>query len=112
MDSGSAKTTTTMPAKFLTSLHQTHRSRSSALARIYGTFPRRIHPLSEPSIDILRYSPGRFFAATFLKIVLVHFMLNYDVKLDPTQLPRDYYFGPDILPGSTAKFLVRERKRE
>lgn len=64
------------------------------------------------SLLLIFYSPGRFFAATFLKIVLVHFLLNYDVKLDPAQLPRDYYFGPDILPGSTAKFLVRERKRE
>lgn len=63
-------------------------------------------------ILMLYLSPGRFLAATILKIAVIHFLLNYDAKLDPAHFPRDSWIGPDLLPDYTVALLVRERKRD
>ncbi|KAJ7231798.1 cytochrome P450, partial [Mycena rebaudengoi] len=53
--------------------------------------------------------PGRFFAATALKGMLAHLVLNYDVKLDGPRLP-DISFATIRLPNRKAKVLFRKRQ--
>ncbi|GLB40935.1 putative cytochrome P450 [Lyophyllum shimeji] len=55
--------------------------------------------------------PGRFFAALELKCMLVHLLLNYDVKTEVEGIrPLDDWMGPTSMPSSRAKILFRRRK--
>ncbi|KAJ7289876.1 cytochrome P450 [Mycena rebaudengoi] len=51
----------------------------------------------------------RFFAATALKGMLAHLVLNYDVKLDGPRLP-DISFATIRVPNRKAKVLFRKRQ--
>ncbi|KAJ6523969.1 cytochrome P450 [Mycena vulgaris] len=53
--------------------------------------------------------PGRFFAATELKGMLAHLVLNYDVKLDGPR-PPDLSFAAVRSPNRKAKVLFRKRQ--
>ncbi|KAF8209559.1 cytochrome P450, partial [Mycena galopus ATCC 62051] len=54
--------------------------------------------------------PGRFFAATELKAMLAHVVINYDLKAEVEGVrPPDNSFGLTIAPNASAK--VRFRKR-
>ncbi|KAJ7659845.1 cytochrome P450 [Mycena rosella] len=55
--------------------------------------------------------PGRFFAATELKAMLAHLVLNYDVKAEVEGVrPADNTFGPVLMPNSTAQVRIRKRQ--
>ncbi len=54
-------------------------------------------------------SPGRFFAAHQLKIMLAYIMLNYDIKPLASRPPNEY-FSDNITPSATATISVRRRR--
>ncbi|KAL2065895.1 hypothetical protein VTL71DRAFT_3565 [Oculimacula yallundae] len=53
--------------------------------------------------------PGRFFAATEMKLLLAHIILNYDVKPFEAR-PANSYIAGTILPPMKATIAVRRRK--
>ncbi|KAJ7041790.1 cytochrome P450 [Mycena alexandri] len=54
--------------------------------------------------------PGRFFAATELKAMLAHLVLNYDIKAEVEGVrPPDAVFGVRITPNPTGKVCFRKR---
>ncbi|KAJ7086862.1 cytochrome P450 [Mycena belliarum] len=54
--------------------------------------------------------PGRFFAATELKAMLAHMLINYDVKADVEGVrPSDMVFGAMRTPSATGKIMIRRR---
>lgn len=61
---------------------------------------------------ILLGSPGRFFAAQELKIMLVHVVLNYDIRLkEPGTLPRAVAFTNFNSPSHSASVMFRKRQK-
>jgi hypothetical protein len=59
---------------------------------------------------MLRHSPGRFFAVNELKALLIHVLLNYDVKLETDGVrPPDRWLGMVAIPHPTAAVLFRKR---
>ena len=55
-------------------------------------------------------SPGRFFAATELKLMMAHLVITYDLKLEKDgEMPQPTWFGADLLP-SESNVLFRKRK--
>lgn len=57
--------------------------------------------------------PGRFFAASEVKIALVHILLKYDIKLDESgPLPHAFNIGYIMNSDHQAKVLIRRRKEE
>jgi hypothetical protein len=55
------------------------------------------------------FSPGRFFAVTEMKLVLMHLVMNYDVKLLPGTAPRPLIMGTAIIPDPKLPVLFRKR---
>lgn len=53
--------------------------------------------------------PGRFFAATEMKLLLAYIAMNYDVKPMETRPPNEF-MGGNVLPPMKAKIWVRRRK--
>ncbi|KAJ7445901.1 cytochrome P450 [Mycena latifolia] len=54
--------------------------------------------------------PGRFFAATELKAMLAHILINYDVKAETEGVrPPDYCFGMMRMPNLQGKIMIRKR---
>jgi hypothetical protein len=54
---------------------------------------------------------GRFFAATELKAMLGHLVMNYDVKAEVEGVrPPDDIFGIRITPSATGKVCFRKRE--
>lgn len=59
---------------------------------------------------IFVYSPGRFFAVNQVKAMLVHILVNYDIKLvDENQRPANVWLGGLCSPHPTAEVLLRKR---
>jgi cytochrome P450 len=56
----------------------------------------------------LHACPGRFFAADVLKLMLVHIVVNYDVKLEGEH-PKNMWFLRSCIPSTTAKVMFRKR---
>ncbi|KAJ7237055.1 cytochrome P450 [Mycena haematopus] len=55
--------------------------------------------------------PGRFFAATELKAMLAHLVINYDIKAEVEGVrPPDIIFGTTISPNPTGKVYFRKRQ--
>jgi cytochrome P450 len=55
--------------------------------------------------------PGRFFAATELKAMLAHLVINYDVKAEVEGVrPPDMVFGTTISPNTEARVCFRKRQ--
>ncbi|KAL0578516.1 hypothetical protein V5O48_003459 [Marasmius crinis-equi] len=55
--------------------------------------------------------PGRFFAVNEIKALLVHVLMNYDVKLkDGNEFPPEICFAGFVTPNSKAKLLFRKRR--
>ena len=56
-------------------------------------------------------SPGRFFAVNELKTMLVHVLLNYDVKFeDGNHLPDNVWHATSIMPDPSINLLFRKRR--
>ncbi|KAF9500594.1 cytochrome P450 [Pleurotus eryngii] len=51
--------------------------------------------------------PGRFFASTILKSMMVYVILNYDVKLESGRRPADKWYGLMCMPSRKAKVLFK-----
>jgi cytochrome P450 len=55
--------------------------------------------------------PGRFFAGNELKAMMVHLLLNYDVKFESEGIrPTNLVIGPSIMPNMEAKVMFRKRQ--
>ncbi|KAI0148188.1 cytochrome P450 [Hypoxylon sp. NC0597] len=54
--------------------------------------------------------PGRFFAATALKVMLCHLLVNYEWKLAPGTDPTPLGLGVNFITNPTAKILIRRRE--
>jgi len=55
--------------------------------------------------------PGRFFAANELKLMMVHLVTTYDIKLENEGvLPPTMNFGTGLMPNMKAKVLFRKRQ--
>ncbi|KXN90695.1 Ent-kaurene oxidase, partial [Leucoagaricus sp. SymC.cos] len=59
--------------------------------------------------------PGRFFAASSMKLVLAYMLLHYDFILEGgseegAKRPKDLFFGGLRLPNQKARLLVRKRR--
>ncbi|KAH9942851.1 cytochrome P450 [Amylocystis lapponica] len=55
--------------------------------------------------------PGRFFAASELKTILAHIVLNYDVKFEREgERPSNVWLGQTIAPAKDATVLFRRRQ--
>lgn len=56
--------------------------------------------------------PGRFFAANEMKIILVHLLLNYDIKLrDGGERPRNIWTEGGMVPDAKGEVLLKRRTR-
>lgn len=61
--------------------------------------------------DESRYSPGRFFAAVNLKLMLSHTLLHYDVSLEREgEIPRRMWVAVSLVPNPTENVLFRRRR--
>jgi hypothetical protein len=60
------------------------------------------------------YSPGRFFAAAELKMLLAHVICNYEFKFDsegPKIRPQNSFFSFSCSPDFTARLIFRARAK-
>jgi len=53
--------------------------------------------------------PGRFFASMLIKQALAYLVLNYDMRLEGTERPKNLMLGSVMGPNPTALVLVRKR---
>lgn len=54
-------------------------------------------------------SPGRFFAAHELKLMLAYLVLNYDVRSEiEGVIPKPSWYITNLVPNPTAKVLFRK----
>ena len=56
-------------------------------------------------------SPGRFFAANELKLIMAHIILNYDLKLEDPSAPRDHITRwHTLFPSPAVRVLFKKRQ--
>ena len=65
--------------------------------------------LSAPDDVSLLFSPGRFFAALEMKLLMAHILLNYDIKLAPSSRPLILHYQISTFPDSKAEVLFKKR---
>ncbi|KZV79779.1 cytochrome P450 [Exidia glandulosa HHB12029] len=53
--------------------------------------------------------PGRFWAANEMKAVLAYLLAHYDFRLEDQAVPKETWFGHNVVPHQTAKVLFRRR---
>ncbi|KAL0567793.1 hypothetical protein V5O48_014203 [Marasmius crinis-equi] len=76
------------------------------------------HQLVAPTLDWVNFGvgkhscPGRFFAATELKVMLAHLLLNYDVKFRDAEgsFPLSLRFGGGVRPNPKLEVMFRKRR--
>jgi hypothetical protein len=55
--------------------------------------------------------PGRFFAGTEIKAMLVYLLTRYELRTEAEGVrPKDSFVGPTALPDTKAKVLFRKRR--
>lgn len=62
---------------------------------------------------VFTLSPGRFFAAFEMKLMLAYILLNYDVKFEAGKegiRPENKWFGSTIIPDPTVNVMFRKRQ--
>ncbi|KAJ6505843.1 cytochrome P450 [Mycena vitilis] len=91
-----------------------HKDASHDLSNSQDIFKR--HMIST-AVDHLPFGmgkhacPGRFFAATELKAMMAHLVINYDVKAEVEGVrPPDAVFGMRVSPNATGKVYFRKRQ--
>ena len=55
-------------------------------------------------------SPARFYVSMVVKIILVHFIKHYDIKLANDDAQPLFSFGINLVTHPSLTFLIRERK--
>lgn len=60
-------------------------------------------------VDQLCSSPGRFYAAHTLKLMLSHILLRYDIKLADKSARRSFAWRATIVPREDTELLVQAR---
>lgn len=93
--------------------HGQHRSRVPSIwsrpARLVR-FSHPLHPTTNTIADDLG-SPGRFFAANELKLMLAHLVINYDIKAELEGVVPPYrQFGQNTAPDTKARVLFRKHQ--
>lgn len=74
-----------------------------------GFKPDCAEKLSSSNLPIC--SPGRFFAVNELKAMMVHILLEYDVKFEEGKgCPQNVWFAVSISPDPSVKLLFRKRR--
>ncbi|GJE92698.1 cytochrome P450 [Phanerochaete sordida] len=75
------------------------------------------HQMVNTSLEYLAFGlgqhacPGRFFAASELKTMLAHLVMNYDVRTEtPGVIPPAMHVSNVVVPNRTAKVLFRKRR--
>jgi len=70
-----------------------------------------LDPLNSVEVIALltRDSPGRFFVAHELKMVLAYLLENYEIK-PLSERPKAMWLGSNIIPPVQAKIEIRRRK--
>ena len=58
------------------------------------------------------FSPGRYYASLITKLVLAHFLLNYDFELRDPKRSLSMAWRSTVVPRSDTILLVRDRKNE
>ncbi|KZV89753.1 cytochrome P450 [Exidia glandulosa HHB12029] len=53
--------------------------------------------------------PGRFWAANEMKAVLAYLLAHYEFRLEDQAVPKETWFGHNVVPHQTAKVLFRRR---
>lgn len=61
--------------------------------------------LTEPT------SPGRFYVSIVAKMVLSHFIMNYDVVLAKPDAPQSFAWSYALVPHPLTKMLIREKAK-
>ena len=62
-------------------------------------------------VEPFSYSPGRFFAVNELKTMMVHILLNYEVKFeDESHCPDNLWHATSITPNPNVNLLFRKRR--
>lgn len=75
-----------------------------------GTVLRRCRSLIYISEDANYYfSPGRFQAAGAIKMVIVHVITNYDIRLEDPDARKTWRFESFTLPYASTKVVIRKR---
>lgn len=57
------------------------------------------------------FSPGRFIASAIMKLVTAHIIINYDIKLEQLERPKDRWMGILSYPDPSIKVLFRRREK-
>lgn len=67
---------------------------------------------NEPRIHAF-FSPGRFFAANEMKMLMAHLVMTYDIKMEKSSVePPHSTIGDALIPDNKAKVLCRKRQRQ
>ena len=75
-------------------------------------FPKFYSTSPHTNLGLLTFnSPGRFFAANQLKLLIAHFVLNYDVESLATR-PPNTPLGDVMIPPLKATMRVRRKARK
>jgi hypothetical protein len=72
-------------------------------------FPRAVMVLTRQGVDKLNHSPGRFFVAHELKLILAYLVQNYEFK-PLVERPKFVWFGSNMIPPVKTTIEVRRRK--
>ena len=54
--------------------------------------------------------PGRFFAASELKLILAYALFNYDIKVTPGRRPKNKWIGQNRIPPFEATIRIKRRE--
>ena len=76
------------------------------------------HLFSEASLDAMHFGlgrqacPGRFFASNEIKLIMAHFILDYDLKLDNSKAgrPKNQFYETQVLADADVRLKIRKRK--
>lgn len=67
-------------------------------------------PFIAGDAKLTEYSPGRFFVAHELKMVIAHLLLNYDIAPFEGERPKPKWVGATIIPPVEVTIKVKRRK--
>ena len=82
----------------------------SAMGDMHGELSSKVLVIHRLEFVCIKRSPGRFLAASELKTMMAHILMNYDVKLEQEGVrPPNMHLAHNRLPNRKAKVLFRKR---